>query len=168
MTKIFSGRLLKLLTKKVHLPNGNDVTLEIIRHPGAGLVIPFLTGDKVVMLEQLRPAIGTYMYELPAGTLNKGETPLACCRREIVEETGYRARKFRFLGAIYPVPGYSTEKIHIYAAYGLTPEERKLEADEVLKIRSLPGKRCGACFAAEKSSMPKPSATLPIAAGFFS
>lgn len=121
------------MTKKVCLPNGNEVRLEIIRHPGAGLVIPFLSDDKVVMIEQLRPVIGAYMYELPAGTLKRNESPLACCRREIVEETGYSAAKFKFLGAIYPVPGYSTEKIHIYAAYGLSLRSREPEADEVIR-----------------------------------
>ena len=64
-----------------------------------------------MMLRQLRPVVGSYIYELPAGTIDKGETPLECARREIVEETGYSAKKFTFLGSIFPVPGYSTEKI---------------------------------------------------------
>jgi ADP-ribose pyrophosphatase len=94
-------------------------TFEMIRHPGASLIVPFLDKNTVILLRQLRPVIDSYIYELPAGTLDKGETPLACARREIIEETGYCAKWFTPLGAIYPVPGYSTEKIFIYRAENL-------------------------------------------------
>jgi len=120
---------------KRRLPHGFTATFEMIRHPGAALIVPFLSKDKIIMLRQLRPVIGSYIYELPAGTLDKGEAPLACARREIIEETGYGAKKFTFLGKIYPVPGYSTEKIFIYKAEGLSKEERIAEKDEVIESR---------------------------------
>jgi ADP-ribose pyrophosphatase len=89
------------------------------------------------MLRQLRPVIDSYIYEFPAGTLDKGESPLSCARREIVEETGFAAKKFTRLARIYPVPGYSTEKIVIYKAEGLHKIDRHAEADEIISWRVL-------------------------------
>jgi len=133
MKTVFSGKLLKVFVKKARLPNGYLATYEMIRHPGAALIVPFLTGDKIIMLKQLRPVIGKHIYELPAGTLDKRESPLSCAKREIIEETGYTAKRFKFLGAIYPVPGYSTEKIFIYKAEGLKETARAAEEDEVIE-----------------------------------
>ena len=133
MKTVFKGKLLKVLVKKVRLPHGYLATYEMIRHPGAALIVPFLGADKIIMLRQLRPVIGKHIYELPAGTLDGSETPLSCARREIVEETGYSAGKFKLLGAIYPVPGYSTEKIFIYKAESLKKKERVPEKDEVIE-----------------------------------
>jgi len=129
----FKGKLLTLITRKARLPNGCRVELEIIRHPGASLIVPFLGQDRIVLLRQLRPVIGSYIYELPAGTLGKNETPLSCARREITEETGYRAARFTRLGRIYPVPGYSTERITVYKAQGLIKRTRNTQRDEIIE-----------------------------------
>src|SRR3989338_3776900 len=129
---VFRGRLLNVFVKKLTLPNGYTATYEMIKHPGAALVVPFLDKNKIIMLRQLRPVINSYIYELPAGTLDKKESPLVCARREIIEETGFSARKFKLLGKIYPVPGYSTEKIMIYKAEGLEKEKYLPEKDEVI------------------------------------
>ena len=129
---VFKGRLINLIVKKVRLPNGYIATLETIKHPGAALIVPFLSKDKVILLRQYRPVIGAYIYELPAGTLDRNESPLSCARREIVEETGFLAKKFTYLGKIFPVPGYSTECIHIYKAEGLRKVEHEAEKDEVI------------------------------------
>jgi len=130
---IFAGKLLNVMIKKERLPHGYLATFEMIKHPGASLVVPFLTKDKIIMLRQLRPVISSYIYELPAGTLDRNEKPLACARREIIEETGYSAKRFTFLGKIYPVPGYSTERIYLYKAEGLRREEHVPEEDEVIE-----------------------------------
>jgi len=132
---IFKGRLLTLLVKRERLPNGYIAELEMIKHPGASLIVPFLTKDKLILLRQFRPVINSYLYELPAGTLGKSESPLACARREILEETGYSAEKFTLIGKIYPVPGYSTEKIFIYKAQGLKEECSIAEKDEIIEKR---------------------------------
>ncbi len=132
---VFKGKLLKVFVKKERLPNGYLATFEMIKHPGASLVIPFLTKNKIIMLRQLRPVVNSYIYELPAGTLDENESPLSCARREIVEETGFSARKFTHLGKIYPVPGYSTEKISIFKAEGLKRQSRIVEKDEVIESR---------------------------------
>lgn len=133
--QVFKGKLLKVYVGKEKLPHGYVARFEIIKHPGAALIIPFLSKNKVIMLRQLRPVIGSYIYELPAGTLDKNELPLSCARREIIEETGYSASKFTLLGKIYPVPGYSTERIFIYKAEGLKKQEREMEKDEVIENR---------------------------------
>ena len=121
------------MVKRERLPNGYLGTFEMIKHPGASLIVPFLTDNKIIMLRQLRPVIGSYIYELPAGTLGKNEKPFACARREIIEETGYSAKRFTLLGKIYPVPGYSTEQIYIYRAEGLARVEHEAEEDEIIE-----------------------------------
>ncbi|MCX5687906.1 MAG: NUDIX hydrolase [Candidatus Omnitrophica bacterium] len=130
---IYKGRLLHLAIGKELLPNGYLAQFEIIKHPGAALVVPFLAKDKIILLKQLRPVINSYIYELPAGTLDKNELPLSCAKREIIEETGYAAKKFTKLGEIYPVPGYSTEKIAVFKAEKLTKRHRIPEQDEVIE-----------------------------------
>jgi len=130
---IYKGKLLHLMSGENVLPNGYHARFEIIKHPGAALIVPFFAKDKVLLLRQLRPVINSYIYELPAGTLNKNELPLSCARREIIEETGYSAKRFTRLGEIYPVPGYSTERIIIYKAEGLRKKERLPEPDEIIE-----------------------------------
>ena len=130
---VFRGKLLTVMVKQQRLPSGYLATFEMIEHPGASLVVPFLTRDRIIMLRQLRPVIGSYIYELPAGTLARNEKPLACARREIVEETGYSAGRFTLLGKIYPVPGYSTEIIYMYKAELLRRQVHTPEQDEVIE-----------------------------------
>jgi len=130
----FKGKLISLMTKSVVLPNGYKIRLEIIKHPGASLIIPMLDRNRVILIRQYRPVINRYLYELPAGTLDKNERPLPCAKRELIEETGYRGSKFTKLGFIDTVPGYSTEVIHIYKAENLQKVERNPEADEVIEI----------------------------------
>ena len=130
---IFKGKLLSVSTKKIKLPNGHISNFEVIEHPGAALVVPFITKNKIALIKQLRPVINSYIYELPAGTLEKGETPLRCAKREIIEETGYSASKLTRLGVIFPVPGYSTEKITVYKAEGLKKHKTRKEIDEIIE-----------------------------------
>ncbi len=129
----FKGNLLHLTVEKKRLPNGVNATLEIIRHPGAVLVIPFLTDRRSIFLRQYRPVIGQYLYELPAGTLKKNESLVACAKRELIEETSFAAGKLTRLGKIYPVPGYSTEVIHLFAASQLNRVCGQLDPDEIIK-----------------------------------
>ncbi len=131
--KIFQGRVITLKTKRVHLPNGYVTDLEIVEHPGAVLIIPFLTKNKLILLRQFRPVLGIYLYELPAGTLRTNEAALACAKREIIEETGYKSAKIKDIGFIYPVPGYSTEKIVIFKAEKLAPASADSDKDEIIE-----------------------------------
>lgn len=103
-----------------------------IKHPGAVLIVPFINPNKVVLLRQYRPIVKKFLYEFPAGTLESKERHLACAHRELIEEAGYEAKSMKKLGYIYPVPGYSTEKIIIYKASGLRPVKRCPEKDEII------------------------------------
>jgi ADP-ribose pyrophosphatase len=106
--------------------------IKLIRHPGASLIIPFIDRDRVIMLRQYRPAVKQYLYELPAGTREKGESELACARREIVEETGFAAGSLKKIASIFPVPAYCTEKIAIFRAARLSRKKGSLDKDEII------------------------------------
>jgi ADP-ribose pyrophosphatase len=133
MKKVFKGKLLELFLEKKRLPNNYMARLEIVKHPGAVLIVPLLNKDNVVLIKQYRPVINSYIWELPAGTLHKDENPLSCAKRELAEEIGYAAKKWRRLNYIYPAPGYTTERILIFEARGLKRVEHKAEEDEIIK-----------------------------------
>lgn len=134
--KIFKGKFLNVKQKDVVLPNNHKTTIEFIEHPGAVLIIPFLTENEVVMIKQYRPCLGEYLYELPAGTIEKGEDILACAKREIIEEIEYSADEWQQLGFIYLCPGYSTEKIFIFKAEKLTANtEFAKDAEEIIETK---------------------------------
>jgi ADP-ribose pyrophosphatase len=127
------GKKLTYIRERRRLPNGVVTNLEMIEHPGAALIVPFLSKDKVIFLRQYRAVLRRYLYELPAGTLSRRETPLACARRELPEEAGYAAGCFTYLGKIHPVPGYSTEVIHIFKAEKLAPQKAQKDFDEIIR-----------------------------------
>lgn len=129
----YKGRLISLFLEKHKFPNGNVVDLEIVRHPGAVLIVPFLNEEKIILIRQYRPVINSYIWELPAGTLKKGENPLTCAKRELVEEVGYSPKVIKKIGYIYPAPGYTTEKIIIFKANKLIKAKAyQYEHDEVI------------------------------------
>lgn len=135
---IHEGRVFKLRKENITLPNGITLDIDIIRHPGASAIVPISDVDEVVLIRQYRHAVGGFIWEIPAGTLNKGETPLACARRELVEETGFSAKVFHELGEIFPVPGYSDERIHLFLAKELGPAKQNLDSDELLEVHQVP------------------------------
>lgn len=136
--RLHAGRVFDITLENVTFPNGVNRDMEIIRHPGASAIVP-LTGDNnVLMLKQYRHAVGRVMWEIPAGTFEKDENPLACASRELKEETGFEAQVWEPLGAITPVPGYSDERIHLFLAQELAPAVQHLDADEFIEVQSLP------------------------------
>lgn len=135
---IHTGRVFSLVQEEITLPNGFTTTLEVIRHPGAAAMVALLEGKEVLLIRQYRHAVGSYIWEIPAGTLSPGEEPLECARRELLEETGYQASEFQLLGETLPVPGYSDERVHIFLARGLTHHTQHLEQDEVLEVHPIP------------------------------
>ena len=130
---VFQGLYITVIREARTLPGRGRITVELIKHLGAVLIVPFLTKDKIIVLRQYRPAINTFLYELPAGTLRKEESALVCARRELKEESGYSAGRITKIGVVYPVPGYSTEKIIIYKAEKLRKTAVSLEPDEVIE-----------------------------------
>jgi ADP-ribose pyrophosphatase len=135
MKKKFNGKLIKVFEKKTVLPNSETINLEIVKHPGAVLIVPFLNNNRIILLRQYRPVIEQYLYELPAGTLGENEPHVKCAMRELIEETGYKAKIIKKLGQIYPCPGYSTEKIVFFTARELTVCPRQLEKDEIIQLK---------------------------------
>ncbi len=129
----FKGKPITLISQKRRLPNGFVKRVEIIRHPGAALIVPFLDSRRVIFNRQYRPSIKVYLFELPAGTLDPGESLSACAHRELLEETGYWAQQLTRLGKIFPVPGYSTEVITIFKAQKIQFQGRHLEPDEIIQ-----------------------------------
>lgn len=134
---VYKGKVFDLVTEEITLQNGRSTRIDIIRHPGAAAIIPFLDKDTLIMLKQYRHVIGGYIWEIPAGTLEHHEDPLECAHRELIEETGYAAGKMEQIGAITPVPGYSDEKIRIFAAYDLEQAEQNLDKNEVLEVHEI-------------------------------
>jgi ADP-ribose pyrophosphatase len=133
-TPAFTGRLIDLELHDVRLPNGAECRLEIVRHPGAAAIVPLFDDGRVILVHQFRyAAAASYLYEIPAGTLGAGEAPEACARRELEEETGYRAREMLPLISIWPTPGFCNERIHLFLARGLEEGRASLGHDEVLR-----------------------------------
>jgi ADP-ribose pyrophosphatase len=131
---IFDGALLKVKRDTVSLPDGTTGAREYIDHPGAVCIIPVLDSGEIVMERQYRYPLRAEMIELPAGKMHRGEDLLECARRELQEETGYVASKWRRLTAYHPLIAYSTERIEILLATGLRHEGARLDEGEFLEI----------------------------------
>lgn len=131
---VFSGNLLDVRRDQVRLPNGSETGREYIVHPGAVLAIPLQDDGRLVFERQFRYPLGRAFFELPAGKIDAGEDPLATGQRELLEETGYRAREWRYVAALHPCIGYSNEVIHIYLATGLTAGAHRRDHDEALEV----------------------------------
>ena len=132
------GRVFNLDRENVSLENGVTIDMEIIRHPGAAAIVPLNnSGRSVILIRQYRHAVGGYIWEIPAGTLDPDESPLVCAQRELIEETGYAADRWEKLGEVVPVPGYADERIHLFSADGLRLVEQHLDADEILDVHEV-------------------------------
>ena len=115
--------------------DGKTYEREVIRHPGAVVLVPVLDCDHIVLIENSRPTVGETLLELPAGTMDWDETPEATAVRELAEETGYRAERFTLLHEFYSAPGISDELMYLYVAEGLTAGEHAREAVEEIENR---------------------------------
>jgi ADP-ribose pyrophosphatase len=135
---VFDGRIVKLSVDKVRLPNGKVAELEMIRHQGAAAVVPVDSEGHVLLVRQYRHAAGGWLLEVPAGKLDAGESPETCAMREVEEETGFRPEKLIPMGWIFTTPGFTDEKIWLFAAMGLRESRQELEDDEVLTVERLP------------------------------
>lgn len=129
---IHNGDFLVLNKDTVLLPNGKTSTREFVTHPGAACVVAVDEDDNILMVKQYRYPVSKVMYEVPAGKLDSGEEPINCARRELEEETGYKANNFDLIGSLYPAPAYSNEIIYIYLATKLTKTNMSLDEDEFL------------------------------------
>jgi ADP-ribose pyrophosphatase len=122
--QIYKGKVVQLRVDTVSLPDGRTKIREIVVHPGAAAIVALITkgegeDKEVLLVEQYRKAVESKTLEIPAGTLEEGESPEECARRELIEETGFQAAKLDKLTEFYPSPGFSSETIHIFVASGL-------------------------------------------------
>jgi ADP-ribose pyrophosphatase len=127
------GRRIRVEVDTLQTSDGRTIKRDAIRHPGAVVILPVLDAERVVLLKNFRFVIGETLWEVPAGTLEPPEPPAACARRELLEETGYQAKKWRSLGFLYASPGVMDEKLHLFVAEELTPGPAKPEPDEQLE-----------------------------------
>jgi ADP-ribose pyrophosphatase len=134
---IYKARSFKLVEEAIRFPSGEHKLKAVIRHPGAVVLIPQLADGKLVMISQYRHPLDKFILEFPAGTLEKTELPLDCAKREIIEETGFRAESWIELGIQYPLPGICDELQHCYLARGLTPDSAEKDDDEFITTVTL-------------------------------
>ena len=137
-SRVYDGRILNLRVDQLMLENGKTAKREIIEHRGAAAIVPVIQGRDVVLVRQYRYAVAAELLEVPAGTMEQGETPEECAVRELEEETGFRCKEIEKILEFFPVPGYSTEKIHVYIAKGLTKSKMNTEDDEQISVEILP------------------------------
>jgi len=128
----------RVVRETVTSDTGRAKTREIIRHPGACVIVPLLDDGRVCLIRNWRIAAGQTLIELPAGTLEPPEPPHITAERELIEETGYRAAKIEFLHAFFLSPGILDEKMHLYVAAGLTAGETALEEGEEIENLLMP------------------------------
>ena len=137
--RVYTGRIVSLDVDTVRYPNGTEGTLEMLRHPGASAVVPFLDpprapDPRLLLIRQFRHATGDYLWEIPAGRRDGAETPELTAARELREETGYSCAELVRLTTIWTTPGFTDEVIHLFLATGLTEGTTTHEADEVLDV----------------------------------
>ena len=132
----FEGRKFNFEVSRFHLPNQTVGDWECIRHPGGSMAVPVTAEGQFVLVRQYRFAMQGRLLEFPAGTVEPGEEPLVTIKREIQEETGYKAATWKTLGQFPNAPGYSDEIIYAYLATDLEklPDGPQLEADEDLEV----------------------------------
>lgn len=136
--EVWRGSIGRFGEEDIRLADGRELTLAILKHPGACAVVPLLDDGRVLLLRQYRHAVVQTLWEVPAGKLDPGEERETCARRELKEETGYTTDRLTPLGTICVTPGYSDEVIHLYLAQGLHPGEQALSRNESIVCEPLP------------------------------
>ena len=144
---VHDGRVVHLSVDRVRFPDGSEGSLELIRHPGAAAVVPFVDPPEspdpaILLLRQYRYASGGYLYEVPAGLPRGADEAWAeCARRELAEETGYTADRIDYLTRIFTTPGFTNEVIHLFLATGLSAGDTARDPDEFITVHVFPFSR---------------------------
>ena len=132
--KIYSGKIIDVRVDTIETPNGRQALRELVDHPGGVGVVAITDDDKIILVKQFRKPFEKAIFEIPAGKIDKGEEHYTCGVRELEEETGFKARKFEYLGCIYPSPGFANETTHMYLATELYEGCTNFDDDEYLDI----------------------------------
>lgn len=140
--RIYTGKIITLDRDTVRFPDGSTGEMDMVRHPGASAIVPFLSdiaGDdpQILLLRQYRYAAEQYLYEIPAGRLDPGESPRDCAVRELREETGCAASAVEYLFTMFTTPGFTDERIHVFLATGLNRGTTSHEADEFMTVETV-------------------------------
>lgn len=133
---IYKGKRFNLEKRAAVLPNGFRMSVEAVAVKGGATIIPVNAG-RIVLVKEYRPVIGGWLYELPAGGMKSGESPRECAARELREETGFTAKRLRYLFSSFPTPGMSTEKMHFFMASGLKKGRQELGRHEVIRTEEM-------------------------------
>jgi 8-oxo-dGTP pyrophosphatase MutT (NUDIX family) len=134
----FKGRVIDVSSERLKYSNGREYDIDFVRHPGAAAVVAVDAQDRLCVVRQYRHGIADFLWEIPAGKLDRGEAPEVCAVRELAEETGVTARRWSSLGLYLPAPGIFTEVIHLFLAQQLEVGTPRPDADEELQIEWLP------------------------------
>jgi ADP-ribose pyrophosphatase len=130
--KLYNGKVFNLVVDQIEYSSGSRAIREVAEHPGGAVALAIFPDERIILVKQFRYPMGKFLYELPAGKLDAGEDPAVCAERELTEETGYMAKNWKKLTAIYTSPGFCTEQLHIFLATELSRSEKgqKLEEGE--------------------------------------
>ena len=134
----FRGSIIEVSTERLRYANGREHDLDYVRHPGAAAVVAIDDRGRVCVVRQYRHGVLDFLWEIPAGKLDKGEPPAICAVRELREETGVSATRWTSMGVFLPAPGIFTEVIHLYLARDLVIGEAAPDSDEELELQWLP------------------------------
>ena len=135
---VFSGRIIEARVDTLLMPDGRQITREVIHHPGAVAIIPIDAEDNALLVRQYRYPVEQDLLEIPAGVIEEGESPDDTAQRELREETGYASRNLRALGGIYSSPGFCDEILYIYLARDLVESELPGDEDEDITVERVP------------------------------
>ena len=134
----YKGRIINMRVDEILLPDGKNATREVVEHNGGVCVVPLTNENEIIMVRQYRYPYSEVLLEIPAGKRDGDEEPLICGKRELLEETGATAKEYKFLGELYPTPGYCGEIIYMYAAKGLEFGDKNPDEDEFLETERIP------------------------------
>ena len=133
--ELYQGKVFGVRRDRVIEPGGVEVTRDIVTHNGSVVVLPVFPDRSILLIRQYRYSAGQFLWELVAGRVEPGEAPSRAARRELAEETGYTARRYRKLMDVFPTPGFVTETMVVFLAEGLTAGQARPEADEKIEMK---------------------------------
>lgn len=136
-SEVFRGKAFSVVRESFNVDQQHPMERDTVTHSGAVVILPLLSPSHAVILKQYRHSVRRVLWEFPAGTLNIGEDPLACAKRELTEETGYAAKTWCSLGKLFPAPGFCSELQYLFIATDLTPGRQDLDHDEMIQVETL-------------------------------